>query len=160
LGVERTVVEGVAFDEDEGLLVAYVRPRKGSRQRCGRCGRRGVWYDRGECRRRWRSLDAGPVRVVLEADAARVNCPEHGPTVTQMPWARHDAGHTYAFDDQVAWLAVHTSKTMSTGRADIGHGPATRDEVRARYAAAATTVLAVKGFSWRFVSARRGWAPV
>lgn len=24
---------------------------------------------------------------------------------------RHDAGHTYAFDDQVAWLAVHTSKT-------------------------------------------------
>jgi transposase len=111
LGVERTVVEGVAFDEDEGLLVAHVRPRKGSRQRCGRCGRRGVWYDRGEGRRRWRSLDAGPVRVVLEADAARVNCPEHGPTVTQMPWARHDAGHTYAFDDQVAWLAVHTSKT-------------------------------------------------
>jgi transposase len=111
LGVERTVVEGVAFDEDEGLLVAYVRPRKGARQRCGRCGRRGPWYDRGEGRRRWRSLDAGPVRVVLEADAARVNCPEHGPTVTQVPWARHDAGHTYAFDDQVAWLAVHTSKT-------------------------------------------------
>jgi len=48
---------------------------------------------------------------VLEADAARGNCPEHGPTVTRVPWARHDAGHTYAFDDQVAWLAVHTSKT-------------------------------------------------
>ena len=31
---------------------------------------------------------------------------------------------------------------MSTGTADTGHGPATRDEVRARYAAAATTVLA------------------
>jgi transposase len=111
LGVERTVVEGVAFDEDEGLLVAHVRPRGGARQRCGRCGRRAPWEDWGEGRRRWRSLDAGPVRVVLEADARRVNCPEHGPTVTQVPWARHDAGHTYVFDDQVAWLAVHTSKT-------------------------------------------------
>ena len=30
---------------------------------------------------------------------------------------------------------------MSTGSADSGHGTATRDEVRARYAAAATTVL-------------------
>jgi transposase len=56
-------------------------------------------------------LDAGPVRVVLEADARRVNCPEHGPTVMAVPWARHDAGHTLMFDDQVAWLAVHTSKT-------------------------------------------------
>ena len=51
------------------------------------------------------------MRVVLEADAARVNCPVHGPTVVAVPWARHDAGHTYVFDDQVAWLAVHTSKT-------------------------------------------------
>jgi len=28
-----------------------------------------------------------------------------------VPWARHGAGHTRAFDDQVAWLATHTSKT-------------------------------------------------
>jgi transposase len=47
----------------------------------------------------------------LEADAPRVNCREHGPTVIAVPWARHGAGHTRAFDDQVAWLAVHTSKT-------------------------------------------------
>jgi transposase len=111
LGVERTVVESVTFDEDEGLLVVHVRPRRGARQRCGRCGQRAPWEDRGEGRRRWRSLDAGPVRVVLEADARRVNCPEHGPTVMAVPWARHDAGHTLMFDDQVAWLAVHTSKT-------------------------------------------------
>jgi transposase len=48
---------------------------------------------------------------VLEGDAPRVNCPEHGPTVVQVPWARHGAWHTRPFDDQVAWLAVHTSKT-------------------------------------------------
>lgn len=29
----------------------------------------------------------------------------------QFPWARHNAGHTRSFDDTVAWLATHTSKT-------------------------------------------------
>jgi transposase len=111
LGVQRTVVEEIEFDAGAGGLVAHVRPRRGARQRCGRCGRRCPWYDRGEGRRRWRALDAGPARISVEADAPRVDCPEHGPTVVAVPWARHGAGHTYDFDDQVAWLAVHTSKT-------------------------------------------------
>lgn len=49
--------------------------------------------------------------AALEAEAPRVNCRVHGPTVVAVPWARHGAGHTYAFDDTVAWLAVHASKT-------------------------------------------------
>ncbi len=32
-----------------------------------------------------------------------------GPTVVQVPWARHGAAHTRAFDDTVAWLAVQFS---------------------------------------------------
>ena len=91
--------------------MARVRPRSGVSRRCGRCGRRAPWYDRGEGRRRWRGLDWGTVQVVLEADAPRVNCPAHGPTVVAVPWARHHAGHTFAFDDTVAWLAVACSKT-------------------------------------------------
>jgi len=31
--------------------------------------------------------------------------------VAAVPWARHDAGHTRAFDDQVAWLVRYTSKS-------------------------------------------------
>lgn len=115
LGVDkRTVIEEIEFGDDEvaGLLVvAHVRSRRGARGRCGRCGRKAPWYDRGEGRRRWRGLDLGTVRVELEADAPRVACREHGPTVVQVPWARHKAGHTYAFDDTVAWLAVACSKT-------------------------------------------------
>jgi transposase len=111
LGLARTVIEGVVLDDDAEAVVVSVRPRKRSRQRCGRCGRRASWYDRGEGRRRWRALDVGEVPCWLEADAPRVNCPEHGPTVIQVPWARHGAGHTRGFDDQVAWLATHTSKT-------------------------------------------------
>jgi hypothetical protein len=38
LGLVRTVLEGVVFDEDTDAMVVSVRPRKGARQRCGRCG--------------------------------------------------------------------------------------------------------------------------
>jgi transposase len=115
LGVcDRTVIEQVEFDQDADAVVASVRPRRAEKQRCGRCGRRAPGYDQGEGRRRWRALDLGEVRSYVEADAPRVNCPEHGPTVMQVPWARHGAGHTRAFDDTVAWLATHTSKTAIT----------------------------------------------
>jgi transposase len=111
LGVERTVIEDVEFDQDGGCVIARVRPKRGARGRCGRCGRRAASYDRGEGWRRWRGLDLGTVRVWLEAEAPRVSCPEHGPTVAAVPWARHGAGHTLAFDDTVAWLAVQCSKS-------------------------------------------------
>jgi transposase len=116
VGVEKTVVEDIEFDEDEQLLVAHVRPRARARARarCGRCQHRAPAYDRGEGRRRWRALDLGTVQVVLEAAAPRVNCPEHGPTVAAVPWARHGAGHTTVFDEQVAWLATQSSKTAIT----------------------------------------------
>lgn len=111
LGVERTVIEGVEFDQDAGSVIARVRPKRGARGRCGRCGRKAAGYDRGEGRRRWRGLDLGTIEVWLEAEAPRVHCREHGPTVAAVPWARHGAGHTRAFDDTVAWLAVQCSKS-------------------------------------------------
>jgi transposase len=114
LGLVCTVIVAVEVDDDAGAVVVSVRPGRGAQRRCGRCGRRGPWYDRGEGRRRWRGLDLGELRVWVEADAPRVNCPAHGPTVIQVPWARHGAGHTRAFDDTVAWLAVQCSKTAVT----------------------------------------------
>ena len=115
LGVEKTVIERVEFDEDAELLVAHVRPTGRARSRCGVCGRRRPGYDPGEGRRRWRSLDLGTMRAVLEADAPRVRCPQHGVVVASVPWARHDAGHTYAFDETVAWLTTQSSKSTVTG---------------------------------------------
>ena len=115
LGVDkRAVIEHIEFVQDGAdgeVVVAHVRPRRGARGRCGRCGRNAPSYDRGAGRRRWRGLDLGTVRVWLEADAPRVECPTHGPTVVAVPWARHNAGHTHDFDDTVAWLAVACSKT-------------------------------------------------
>ena len=114
LGVDRaTVIESVEIGADGGeeVIVVSVRPRPSTKRRCGRCGKRAPGYDRGEGRRRWRCLDLGTVRCFVEADSPRVNCPTHGPTVAQVPWARHGAGHSCAFDDTVAWLVTHTAKS-------------------------------------------------
>lgn len=48
LGVERTVIEEVEYDESEGVMVAYVRPTRSVASRCGRCGRRNPRCDPGE----------------------------------------------------------------------------------------------------------------
>jgi transposase len=111
LGVEKTVVEGVDFDAENELLVVSVRPRSRVRSRCGICSRPCRGYDQGEGRRRWRGLDLGTIRLFLEADAPRVTCRDHGVVVAHVPWAKHGAGHTHGFDDQVAWLSVRSSKT-------------------------------------------------
>jgi transposase len=114
LGVDKTVVERVEFDEQSQVVVAHVRPTARARGRCGVCRRRCPRYDGGEGRRRWRALDLGTVRMVLEADAPRVSCRVHGVVVAAVPWARHSAGHTYPFDQTVAWLATTTSKSAVT----------------------------------------------
>jgi transposase len=114
LGIEQACIEKIEYDEDEQLLVAHVRPFASRRRRCGQCDKRCTGYDQGQGRRRWRALDLGFIQAVLEADAPRVTCPVHGVVVAAVPWARHSAGHTRAFDDQVAWLAVQCSKTAVT----------------------------------------------
>ncbi|ANZ13624.1 transposase [Streptomyces noursei ATCC 11455] len=53
------------------------------------------------------------MRVFLEADAPRVGCHIHGSVVAWVPWARHGAGHTLAFDQQAAWMAAECSKTAT-----------------------------------------------
>ena len=73
VGVDHgVVIEAVVFDEDAGEVVVSCRLRRGVARCCGECGRRCAGYDRGEGRRRWRALDAGTVRVFIEADGPRV----------------------------------------------------------------------------------------
>ncbi|UNX55518.1 ISL3 family transposase [Georgenia sp. TF02-10] len=116
IGVEQgVVIERVEGDADGGggvgEVTVHVRVSRRWRGRCGICRRRAPGYDAGTGRRRWRALDLGTVRTFVEADAPRVTCAEHGVVVAHVPWARHGAGHTLAFDDQIAWLTVRCSKT-------------------------------------------------
>lgn len=109
LGLRRTEVEEVEFDESDGLVVVSVRPRAREPDRCPHCRRRCPGPGGGG--RRWRALDLATTLCFLEADAPRVNCRRHGVVVAAVPWARHDAGFTRSFEDQTAWLAVHTNRT-------------------------------------------------
>jgi transposase len=110
LGLPRAVIEDVWIGE-AGEVVVAARPRWRERDRCGLCRRRSPGFDLGEGRRRWRALDLGTTLAVIEADAPRVTCRRHGVVVCAVPWARHGSRFTRAFEDQTAWLAVHSSKT-------------------------------------------------
>jgi len=121
LGIDgAAVVERVDLDDLSGGVVVRVRPFRCAPMRCGRCGRVGPNYDAGDGRRRWRALDFGPLKVSIEAGAPRVDCPEHGPTVIAVPWARHGARHTRLFDQTVAWLARHYAKSIVAYMLRIG----------------------------------------
>ena len=109
VGVDRAVVEAVVVDDD--ALVVRVRSRERDASRCGVCGRRSPGYDGGDGVRRWRALDLGTTKAFIEAEAPRVECRRHGVVVVRVRWARHESRFTRAFEQQVAWLATHCSKT-------------------------------------------------
>ena len=110
LGLQGVVVEDVRLGS-EGEVVVSVRPSWRERGRCGVCRRRCPRFDLGEGRRWWRALDLGTTFAFVESDAPRVSCRHHGVVVCAVPWARHGSRFTRSFEDQVAWLAVNTSKT-------------------------------------------------
>ena len=141
---ETVVVGWELFDGDRPRVEVRVRVKAGRRGRCGRCGELASFYDQGGGQRRWRHIDVGFATCELIADARRVDCGVHGPTVVQVPWARHDSSFTRAFEDvavhdaivgnkqavadryQVSWRAVNNMcvrvATEALGRVDLLEG--------------------------------------
>jgi transposase len=115
LGLCRAVVL-CGWEIDDGVegsrpkLVVHVRLRAGRRLRCGRCGEVAPGFDQGGGERRWRHLDVGFATTELVA---------HGPTVVEVPWARHDSAFSRAFEDLVVWQAVTANKTAAVERYGI-----------------------------------------
>ena len=97
-------------------LVVQVRVRAGRRGRCGRCHTVAAWYDRGDGESRWRHVDVAFAVCELVADAPRVRCPDHGPTVAEVPWARHDTAFTRAFEGVVVHDAIVGNKQAAADR--------------------------------------------
>jgi transposase len=50
--------------------------------------------------------------VYIEAPSPRVCCTEHGVVAAKVPWARHDSWFTHSFEQTVAWLTLHSSRTV------------------------------------------------
>ena len=111
IDVTGLLVEDVSFTLDGDLSVA-VRPRK-ILPRCGSCGRRAPGYDR-RTMRRWRHLALGKVTVWLTYEPRRVACTRCGIRTEDVPWAPHASRFTWAFEENVAYLAQITDKTQVT----------------------------------------------
>lgn len=113
LGVDaRSVrVEGADLIDDE--LEIRMRPRVRHRWRCPHCGVRCPGYDQ-RAERRWRALDFGRTKVRVVAQVPRVRCTEHGVVVAGVPWARHGARHTLAFEQLAGWCAVEMSASAAS----------------------------------------------
>lgn len=110
LSIPGATVASVEFTP-EGVLVGLRR-----RQGCPRCpcGWRGTGaYDSSV--RRWRHLDLGSSKLLLEAQIRRLDCRRCGRVRTEdVPWARPRARHSRDVEDVVAWLAQRTDKTTIT----------------------------------------------
>ncbi len=112
--VGRELVEG--HDGGRDRLDVWVRTKVGAKARCGKCAVVAPWYDNGGGERRWRHVDVCFATCELVAKAPRVHCPEHGATVAQVPWARHDSWFTRAFEDLVVFDAIVSSKLAAARR--------------------------------------------
>jgi transposase len=61
----------------------------------------------------------GMATCELIAEAPRVSCPEHGPTVTEVAFARHDPAFSRAFEDLVVFDAIVSNKLAAARRHGI-----------------------------------------
>ncbi len=98
----------------EGVIVT-VRLRR-RRRVCSRCGQTGGQLEIHDRRmKRWRHLDLGASRCVIECELRRLRCRDCGVHLEAVPWARPGAQHTRDFEDVVAWLAQQMAKTPIAG---------------------------------------------
>jgi transposase len=96
----------------EGVIVT-VRLRR-RRRVCSGCGQVGGNIH-GRRIKRWRHLDLGANRCVVECELRRLWCPDCGARFEAVPWARPGSRYTRDFEDVVAWLAQQMAKTPIAG---------------------------------------------
>jgi transposase len=104
----------------EGVIVSvWLRRRRRVCARCGQTGRQLVIRDRRV--KRWRHLDLGSTRCIIECELRLLRCPDCRIVRAEpVPWARPGAHHTRDFEDVVAWLAQQMAKTPIAGLLRIG----------------------------------------
>jgi transposase len=66
-------------------------------------------------RKRWRHLDLGSSRCIIECDLRRLRCPDCGVHPEAVSFARPGSPYTRDFEDVTAWLAQQMAKTGIAG---------------------------------------------
>lgn len=102
----------VSFTSEGVIVTVRLRTR---RRVCSRCGQTGPLHVHGHRVKRWRHLDLGANRCVIECRLRRLWCPDCGAQFEAVPWARAGSRYTRDFEDVVAWLAQQMAKTPIAG---------------------------------------------
>ena len=108
----------VSFGGEGVIVTVRLRRRRRVCSVCGQTGRRLEIHDHRI--KRWRHLDLGASRCVMECSLRRLRCPDCGVHLEAVAWARANAQHTRDFEDVVAWLAQQMAKTPITSLLRIG----------------------------------------
>ena len=105
-------VIGVGFGAEGVVVTVRLRRR---RRVCSRCGQTGRLAIHGRRVKRWRHLDLGASRCIVECELRRLWCRSCGAQFEAVPWARPGSRYTRDFEDVVAWLAQQMAKTPIAG---------------------------------------------
>lgn len=115
LNVKSAVIEGANFYTDEdgvNHILIHARPNVWHEDDCPFCHKRCRRYDKKNPHPRiWRGVDWGSTLVEISYDTHRIECPEHGVLVADVPWAYPGSGFTKDFDLTVGWLATYLPKS-------------------------------------------------
>ena len=113
LGLPGASVTDVSFSAEAVVVTVRLRRARRVCAGCGQTGRRLEIHDRRI--KRWRHLDLGSSRCMIECELRRLRCRDCGVHLEPVPWARPGAAHTRDFEDVVAWLAQQMAKTPIAG---------------------------------------------
>jgi transposase len=103
-------VRDVEFSERAMIVTVALRHKQ---PLCSGCGARGLKIKDHRVTR-WRHLDVGGVRCVIECRLRRLYCAGCGDLPEMVEWARGGARYTRDFDDLTGWLAQQMSQTQVT----------------------------------------------
>lgn len=108
LGLPGAWVRDVAFGQEAVIVTVVLRAKKPV---CSGCGARGLKIKEHR-EKRWRALDLGGLRCVIECRLRRLYCPGCGDMYEGVPWARAGSRYTRDFEDLTSWLAQQMSQTQ------------------------------------------------
>lgn len=111
LGVNSAKLISVELDHEKQIMYVDLIPYKSEQHRCPHCSKKLPGYDTLSENRCWRHLDCGSWMVFIRSSVIRVDCPEHGIVTASVPWAEHGSRFTRMFEAEVAYRALHMSKT-------------------------------------------------
>jgi transposase len=103
----------VSFGTEGVVVTVRLRRRRRVCSRCGQTGRH--LHVHGRRLKRWRHLDLGSSRCLIECELRRLWCPDCGAQFEAVPWARPGSRYTRDFEDVAAWLAQQMAKTPIAG---------------------------------------------